>query len=129
MADVTMTDNSDEFRKGMNEAIERALVSIGLAAEGHAKLSCPVDTGRLRGSIVYATKTSHSEGEPWEDGTPSPPEDHELHGTPDEKEVIIGTNVEYAAKVEFDVKPFLRPAAENHKEEYKRLFEQELRGQ
>lgn len=129
MANVSMTDNTDDYRNELNKAIERGLIKIGMAAEGYAKLACRVDTGRLRGSIVYATRTAHSDGTPWKDGTPSPEKDYELHGTPEEREVIIGTNVEYAAKVEFNVKPFLRPAAEDHKEEYQRLFEAELKGQ
>ena len=128
MASVEITNNSDEVRDELEQAVERALVKIGITAEGHAKLACRVDTGRLRGSITYATKTAHSRGTPLKDGSPSPPQDYELHGTPQENEVVIGTNVEYAAKIEFDVKPFLRPAAEGHKEEYKRLIESELRG-
>ena len=129
MSGINIIDNSGKAKDELERAVERGLIKMGIAAEGHAKLACRVDTGRLRGSIVYATHTAHSEGTPWKDGTPSPEKDHELHGTPPQKELIIGTNVEYAAKVEFDVKPFLRPAAENHRAEYKRLMESELMGQ
>ena len=76
-----------------------------MAAEGYAKLKCPVDTGRLRNSITHATQ--------------------------DDVE-YIGTNVEYAAYVEFGTsrmraRPYLRPACENHADEYKSLVEAALK--
>ena len=129
MASVDITDNFDEARNELNAAIERALIQCGMIAEGYAKLLCPVDTGRLRGSIVYATSTSHSEGE-----SPAEPEDYTPKGTPPKGEVIIGTNVEYGPSVELGTskrkaKPFLRPAIENHSSEYKEIIESELKGQ
>ena len=129
MASVDITDNTGEARNELNAAIERALTQCGMIAEGYAKLLCPVDTGRLRGSIVYATAFSHSEGE-----EPAEPKDYELHGAPAENEVVIGTNVEYAPYVELGTRkqkaqPFLRPAAEDHASEYGEIIESELKGQ
>lgn len=70
---TTLTDNSPEVRAALENAIDRALDSIGEAAVGHAKdvirAAGRVDTGRLIGSI----DTAH-----------------------DEKSVVIGTNVDYA---------------------------------
>ena len=122
-------DNSGKVLKMLDDAVERGLTKIGIAAEGHAKMKCPVDTGRLRGSIVYATSKSKSKGQ-----FPAEPKDYTPMGTPDKHEVIIGTNVEYASPVELgterqQAQPFLRPAAENHNAEYQRLMESELRGQ
>lgn len=70
--DVTITNNSDEFRKELPNRIEQALIAIGLTAETYAKRDCPVDTGRLRNSISHAN---------------------------DEDSAYIGSNVEYAAFV------------------------------
>ena len=129
MASVDITDNSGEIRDELNAAIERALIQCGMVAEGYAKLLCPTDTGRLKGSIVYVTSTSHSEGE-----SPAEPEDYTPKGTPPKGEVIIGTNVEYAPYVELGTRkqkaqPFLRPAAEDHASEYGEIIESELKGQ
>ena len=128
MSNVDIIDNSDKFKDELERAAERALVKCGIAAEGHAKMKCPVDTGRLRGSIVYATSTSHSEGQ-----SPAEPGDYTPHGIPPKGEVQIGTNVEYAPFVELGTsnrkaKPFLRPALENHIKEYERIITSELNG-
>ena len=110
MASTDFEDNTEEFKSEINKALEQALEEIGLTAEGYAKLICPVDTGRLRNSIT-----------------------HEVDA--DENVVYIGTNVEYAAPVELGVppkrraQPYLRPAAENHADEYKRIIESRLKGQ
>lgn len=59
-------------------------------------------------------------------------------GDKNEKAVYIGTNVEYAPYVEYGhqqygggghvpAKPFLRPAAAEHNDEYKRLMEKALK--
>lgn len=122
MASVDITDNSGEFLGALNEAMERALEKCGLAAEAYAmiELSTPkehadgtvrpnVDTGRLRNSITHQVDT--------EKGA-----------------VYVGTNVEYAAYVELGTSksrayPYLRPAAENHTDEYSQIIRSELQGQ
>lgn len=106
MEKVTLTDNSSLFINAKDEAIERALEMIGLKAEGYAKLLCPVDTGRLRNSITHTQGGKETE--------------------------IIGTNVEYAPYVEMGTRrtkaqPFIRPAAENHADEYRAIVENELK--
>lgn len=123
-------DNTDLFKAEFSKAIEKALETVGLTAEAYAKRNLTegghVDTGRLRNSITHRVDT-------------------------DKKEVIIGTNVEYAPYVELgtgvhypggrkggwvytDDKgethftygsrpyPYLKPAATDHKEEYSQLF-------
>ena len=128
MSSVNIIDNSNEVRDKLERAVERAMISCGIVAEGYAKMICPVDTGRLRGSIVYVTSTKHSSGD-----SPAEAPDYTPRGTPEKGEVYIGTNVEYAIYVELgtigrQAKSFLRPAVENHINEYKRLIEDELRG-
>lgn len=103
---VEIIDNSEEVLKAFDNAIERGLEAIGLVAEGYAKQSCPVDTGRLRNSISHAVD-------------------------PIGNAAYIGTNVEYAPYVEFGTskmapRPFLRPAALEHSEEYKALMKESM---
>lgn len=107
--EVKFTDNSAQFITAKDKAVAAALEAIGLTAEKYAKKDCPVDTGRLRNSISHAV----SQGE---------------------KAAYIGTNVEYAPAVELkDSKHktgkahFLRDAAANHADEYKRIAETQLK--
>lgn len=97
--DIKITDNSGYFKSALKEQKAMALEAIGLTAEGHAKDLCPVDTGRLRSSISHAK---------------------------DDDAAYIGTNVEYAPYIELGTsrmkpKPYLRPAAEDHANEYKEI--------
>lgn len=105
MSEVIITDNSGIALNALKKAIPRALEICGGMAESYAKGLCPVDTGNLRNSI------SHAPG--------------------GENEMYIGTNVEYAPYVELGTrrmaaKPYLRPAAEGHAEQYKQVIEAEL---
>ena len=50
--DLDMTDFTQEISEGIQLAIRRALVRIGLECEGYAKMLCHVVTGRLRNSIT-----------------------------------------------------------------------------
>jgi hypothetical protein len=52
---VNFTDNSDKFIQALREQMQLALEACGLQAEGYAKMLCPVDTGRLRNSILSDT--------------------------------------------------------------------------
>ena len=106
ISEIKITSHADEAIKAKDEAVARALEKMGLVAERYAKEYAPVDTGRLRNSITHATE-------------------------PDA--VYIGTNVEYGIYQEFGTvyqpgTPFLRPAVENHIEEYKEIVESELKG-
>lgn len=105
--DVKIESHIGEFKDALPKQIEQALIAIGLNAESHAKEECPVDTGRLRNSITHEVDMS-------------------------EQAAIIGSNVEYAAYVELGTskqkpQPYLRPAAENHADEYKRIVESALK--
>lgn len=106
---LTVTDNSEEVLKALENAIDRALDSIGETAVGYAQdvitEAGRVDTGTMRGSV----DTDH-----------------------DEKTVVIGTNLEYAPYHELGtskgIKPihFLKRAATEHTEEYKNLVKDSL---
>lgn len=122
-------DNSAQVIAALREATERALEKCGLVAEGYAKKATPVDTGNLRNSISHRVS---------------------------ENEVVIGTNVEYAAYVELGTghhypggrqdswvyqddkgnwhrtngqkaKPYLKPSLADHKDQYREIILSELK--
>ena len=102
---VQLVDNSTEILDAMREQVLVALESIGQEAEGYAKDECPqsVDTGRLRNSIAHSVI---------------------------EKDVYVGTNVEYAPYVEYGEYKhqtgnahFLRNSVTDHTEYYKNILE------
>ena len=93
-------DHTDEIIAAVEKATEKALEMCGMQGEGYAKRKCPVDTGNLRNSITHGV------------------EDYTAY---------IGTNVEYAPYVEYGTsrmkaQPFIRPAAENHVDEYRAII-------
>lgn len=99
-------DNAKEIAEAIARQAAAALETVGLLAEGYAKKKCPVDTGRLRNSITHTV-----------DGTML--------------EAYIGTNVEYAPHVELgtrhmDARPFLRPAAQDHAAQYRKVIHDAL---
>ena len=125
MSGVSIGDNSDKFLAALRSNKAAALEAIGLMAERHAKEALTeqsaVDTGRLRGSVTYATSVAHSQPQ-----YPATAEDAEPHGKPRDDEVYIGTNVEYAKYVEYGTRymrarPYLKPAATGHGDEYRRV--------
>ena len=106
-------DNTAQVIAALDTAYVRALEKIGLAAEGYAKKLCPVDTGRLRNSIT-----------------------HTIYG--DDLSAYIGTNVEYGPYIELGSsknkykganggRGYLRPAANDHKDAYRKIVESELK--
>lgn len=126
---IEVTSHRIEVIEAKNEAIARALETIGLVAERYAKEKAPVDTGRLRNSISHQV---------------------------DDETVYVGTNVEYAPYLEFGTgkfaesggrptpwsyqdskgewhttngmkpQPYLRPAIDDHMSEYKQIVQNEL---
>ena len=55
---VDVSDHTQEWLSALAPALSRGLEQVGLAAEGHAKAKCPVDTGRPRNSITHAQSES-----------------------------------------------------------------------
>ena len=127
-----VNDHTEEILEAMREQVQDALIVIGETAEGYAKEDTPVDTGRLRNSITYATKDfggvavySDDQGNNFYDGD-------SLH-TPEENTLYMGTNVEYGVYVEYGSynhkvgKPhFIRDAMSTHGEEYKEILRASL---
>src|SRR5258708_7791046 len=80
----------DKHMEDVQAAANEAVQAAGIECQAEAKKACPVDTGRLRSSILY----------------------HQ-----GEQECTVDTNVEYASYVEHGTKnqraqPFLFPAFE-----------------
>ena len=102
---IKVADNHiDEVLSALQSKKDKILEEWGLIAEAYASDYCPVDTGRLRASITHDR---------------------------DDDTMYLGTNVEYAPYVELgtvnmDAQPFLRPAIENHMEEYQSIAHEEL---
>ena len=84
VAKVTMKSNLEEVQKASEDAIYAWLQAVGEDASSTASNKVPVDTGRLKNSINWATAKGHGSG------------DDAPQGTPEEHTVYIGTNVEYA---------------------------------
>lgn len=140
MSSVQVTDNSDKVLAALPSAIGRGLETIGKKAEGYAKKLCPVGTVESTGIKGYRGGSLRNSITPRVDGDT----------------LSIGSNVEYAPYVELGTgphfeappdwetftteqgsgvgrayvkpRPFLQPAIEDHREEYKEIMESELRG-
>lgn len=105
--ELDISDYTEEITDAVKQAIRRGLTKIGLKAERYAKQTVHVITGRLRNSITHEV----DEGE---------------------MAVYIGTNVEYAPYEEEGTSkrpahPFLRPAAQEHIDEYVQIMKNELK--
>ena len=137
---VRITDNSAEVLAELERAKARALEIIGLKAEGYAKRLCPVGTVESTGNKGYRGGTLRNS----------------ITHAVDKDTVAIGSNVEYAPYVELGTgphfepppdwetfttekgsgvgrgyvkpRPYLQPAIEEHRDEYKTIWESELRG-
>ena len=137
---VQFTDNSAKVLAELTRAKARTMEIIGLKAEGYAKKLCPVGTVESTGKKGYRGGTLRNS----------------ITHTVDSDTVAIGSNVEYAPYVELGtgphfepppdwetftskrgsgvgrgyVKPrrYLQPAIEEHKDEYKNIAENELKG-
>lgn len=145
-------DNLDQVLEEFAEQVNMGLEAIGLQAERHAKENITrngtVDTGLLRNSITHAVSGGSPVLQSYENTGYSKRRDKRVPvrkgaysgnvGSASEKAVYIGTNVEYAPYVEYGhqqygggghvpAKPFLRPAAAEHNDEYKRIMEKALK--
>ena len=134
--EVTVESNRKEYENALDEAIEKMLTECGIRAEELAAGICPVDTGLLRNSITFALDgESAKKGRYKADrgdrtGSYDGQAPKERGGN---RAVYIGTNVEYAPHIEIGStkrkpKPFLKPAIEDHKDEYREIAVKNLQG-
>lgn len=129
-----ITDNSDRIKREMGKKVEKALKIIGMKAESYAKSLCPVDTGLLRNSITFALDgeepaiTEYKDNDGDKQGVYSGVATEEQKG---KRSVSVGSNVQYAPyqelgapNINLQARPFIRPAIENHMDEYRQAAEQ-----
>ena len=133
-------NNIGEVLDALDNASERILTMIGIKVEKYAKALCPVGTPESTGIKGYRGGTLRNS----------------ITFEVEEDVVAIGSNVEYAPYVELGTgphfqpppeweqfttskgsgnghgyvraRPFLRPAVEDHLEEYKTIIRKELKG-
>ena len=138
---VQFTDNSDQALNELERVKARILSTIGMKAERYAKKLCPVGTTESTGKKGYRGGTLRNSI------------NFRVNVTTDTLEV--GSNVEYAPYVELGTgphfvpppewerfeaekgkgvgkayvkpRPFIRPAIEEHRDEYKKIAERELK--
>ena len=131
---VDYKDNSQQILSAMEKGKRNALTAIGATAETHTKENITadklVDTGRLRNSITYATGDYSGIGT-YTDNNKKSYSDATARNTPNDDEVGIGTNVEYAAYTELGTQHiaahhYLKRAVTEHKDEYKKLTAQAI---
>lgn len=131
-----MNFNLISHRREVIEAMETAklaaLEAVGSQCAGYASMLAPHDTGRLRNSITWATKLSEGRSFSYRDDLGNFYTDSVGIGVPEDS-VCVGTNVEYAVYQEMGTskvaaQPYLRPAVENHLNEYKKIMSRFLKG-
>ena len=134
-----VTDNFEKVKNMSDEAVIKALTEIGMQVERHAKEKCPVDTGLLRNSITYALdggspkmgqyKANKAKGKKGiKSGSYGGTMPAESGG---KRAVYVGSNVEYAPYVELGTskqtaQPFLKPAVQDFKEEYRTIIKKNM---
>ncbi|HZJ77212.1 MAG TPA: HK97 gp10 family phage protein [Clostridia bacterium] len=130
MISIKIDSNLKAVNGDLDMAIEKALYSIGVTAQGDIVkyMSKPdftgkdiVDTGRLRGSISFVTpeKNSGANDSNAKDGDA-------LSGAGEDRTVIIGSNVEYADYVNNGTlrqpaRKFMENGIEPNAEKYQKL--------
>ena len=138
---VKITDNSDHALSKLKRVKAKVLKTIGLKAEGYAKKLCPVGTEESTGAKGYRGGTLRNSI---------------THRVVNGDTLEVGSNVEYAPYVELGTgphfvpppewerfeaekgkgvgrayvkpRPYIRPAIEEHRDEYQRIAERELKG-
>jgi hypothetical protein len=127
--DVQLISHRDEVLQATAEAIESALTLIGIEWSERSADMCPVVTGRLHNSITYATTNGHGNGR-----DPHKPEDVKPKATPKKSTVVVGTNVEYAQRIEEGGAKeekhtrFIRRGLTENVNDYKDILKNELSG-
>lgn len=136
--DFQMESHKDEVEDELEKFINRVLTKWGMRAESLAKRLAPVDTGLMRNSITWAIEGREANIHEYTDNDRKKRGKYEGQAPNESKEhprsVYIGTNVEYAKyqelgsyKHKVGQSPFLKPAIDNNREEFKQIYEEELK--
>lgn len=117
---IRFEDNSKEAKQAIEKARNKGYLAVGLFLQGISSLLSPVDTGRLRASITFATPEEIGKvGAKAKGDQPTGKTDNTLQ---------LGTNVEYAPEMELGRKarPFLKPAIANNIGKIKEIMAKEM---
>ena len=133
---VDITDNSEEVLDAFHTQLAQALEAIGLMAETNAKME--VSDAVYDSPETWYTRTGNLR--------------NSISHTADDDTAYVGTNTEYAVYVEMGTsrggepwvymgddgqfhvtkgmppRPFIKPAVEDHVDEYKEIAETYLKG-
>lgn len=123
MSIAKFVDNSAKVKADVLKQRDIALVEAAIAVQGNCIVRCPVDTGRLRGSIGYITGSGARGGG-----------EETVQGEPKSGEAVIGTNVEYAAHVEYGTKfqpaqPYMRTGFDASRKDIDGIFRRLLKAE
>lgn len=111
---IKITDNISKIKQQIEKGTYNGLWAVGATIHRDAVENVPVDTGRLRASLGWDVEGNRGGG--LEDS---------VH-TSEKSSVVVGTNVEYAEKIE-NYKPYLRPALDRTKPKLQRIFEKYIK--
>jgi len=119
-----------KYGKDAGKAVIRAVNKAGLNIESDAKRRLKGLLGSARHWVTGRLASSvHTEMKGENTFVPikdSKSGDSNLGVQTGETEAVVGTNVEYASKIEFDYDSFIRFAAERNEPKFQKLVEQEL---
>lgn len=131
----TFNSNVQVVLSEFEKKVERGFEAIGIEAEKDAKIDVPVDSGRLKNSITFATQVYHSPGNSTMKAgeTPADPPEYATQETPEKNALYLGSNVSYAEPVETLNRPhttgkahFLRDALAQHCDRHRKLMKKSL---
>lgn len=138
---VSFVSNLAAVMSELDERMRTAGEVIGAMAEGNAKQNLTdnksVDTGRLRNSVAHGLAGGSLSIDTYTDNSGKVVGDYGGGNIPADSAgkyvVVIGSNVLYAPFVELGTirsnpKPYLRPAIEQHIDEYKAALQDILAG-
>jgi len=125
-----LIDDLKNYGKSAISAVKRAVDFTGLRVETIAKQRLRGEfgsrkhwiTGRLASSVHYETKGKNS-FKPVKDSQAG---DGNLNETIGDLECVVGTNVDYGPKIEFEYDRFLGYAAEQGEKIFEKRIEEEL---
>lgn len=141
--DFKFTITNDNVKKALDEkddGIRKALIAIGMNAEGYAKRSLTdqgaVDTGRLRNSVTYALDGEATAISDYTDDKGDQRGQYDGKAPAESKgnrAVYVGTNVEYGPSIEsgtykMRARPYIKPAIADHVQEYEGILKKILEG-
>lgn len=128
---IKFEDNSDVFKADYKRKKMKMTWALGLKWQELATKIITanriVDTGRLRASLSFVTPYKSSGENQFAPKPENAKNTDRLRGTSGEQNiVIVGSNVEYAAKQELNNPKgsFVKPAIMNYRDAYKNLLEQ-----